>query len=115
MFSHQQSCNEQKANDQAAVQVMISSEDDLLTMPPERVNATLVAFNEGRTLEEAQRLASEFLEVLGYVRAAFIYSATMADDGRLSDSNVMQNVLSDESVQIHISPAALDQALVTSV
>jgi hypothetical protein len=80
MFSHQQSCNEQKAHDQVVAQAMISLEDDLLTMPPERVNATLVAFNEGHPLDEAQRLANEFLGVLGSVRAAFIYSATMADE-----------------------------------
>jgi hypothetical protein len=80
MFSHQQARNEQRAHDQVVVQAMISIEDDLLTMPPERVNATLVAFNRGHTLEEAQRLANEFLGVLGSVRAAFIYSATMADE-----------------------------------
>lgn len=114
MSLYQRLCNEQKAYDQVVIQGMISREDNLLTMPAERVNATLVAFNEGRTLEEAQRLAEEFLGVLGYIRAAFIYATAVADDGGLSD-NTMQSILSDESISIHVSPAALDQALVTSV
>ena len=78
-------------------------------MPPERVNAILRAFNEGRTLEEAARLANEFLGMLGYIRAACIYSATAADDDGLSDT-ATQNVLSDESIPINLPPAALGQA-----
>lgn len=111
MSLHQQPCNEQKARDQAVVQDMISREGDLLTMPPERVNAILVAFNEGRTLEEAARLASEFLGVLGHIRAAFIYAAVVADDDDLSDG-AKQTVLSGENTQINPPSTALGQALV---
>jgi hypothetical protein len=74
MALHQQPCNGQKAHDRVVIQEMILREDDLLTMPPERVNAILVTFNEGHTLEEAARLSNEFLGMLGQIRAAFIYS-----------------------------------------
>jgi hypothetical protein len=108
---HQQSCNGQEACDRVVVLDLIPWEE-LLTMPPERVNAILRAFNEGRTLEEAARLANEFLGMLGYIRAACIYSATAADDGGLSDT-ATQNALSDESIQINLPLTALGQALVT--
>jgi hypothetical protein len=108
---HQQSCNGPEACDRVVVLDLIPREE-LLTMLPERVNAILWAFNEGRTLEEAARLANEFLGMLGYIRAACIYSATAADDGDLSDT-ATQNVLSDESIQINLPLAALGQALVT--
>jgi hypothetical protein len=73
MSLHQQSCNEQEARDRVVVLDLIPREE-LLTMPPERVNAILQTFNEGRTLEEAAQLANEFLGMLGHIRAAFIYS-----------------------------------------
>lgn len=111
MALHQQSCNGQEAHDRVVVLDLIPREE-LLTMPPERVNAILQAFNEGRTLEEAARLADEFLGMLGCIRAGFIYFTTAADDGGLSDG-ATQNVLSDESIQINLPPAALGQALVT--
>ena len=111
MSLHQQSCNGQEARDRVVVLELIPREE-FLTMPPERVNAILQAFNEGRTLEEAARLADEFLGMLGYIRAAFIYSTTAADDGGLSD-NATQTVLIDESIQINLPPAALGQALVS--
>jgi hypothetical protein len=86
--------------------------EELLTMPPERVNAVLQAFNEGHTLEEAARLANAFLGMLGQIRAAFIYSTTVTDDGGLSNS-ATQNVQRDESIQINLSLVALGQTLVT--
>jgi hypothetical protein len=109
---HQQSCNGQEACDRVVVLDLIPWEE-LLTMPPERVNAILRAFNEGRTLEEAARLANEFLGMLGYIRAACIYSATAADDDGLSDTATQNNVLSDKSIQINLLLMALGQALVT--
>jgi len=81
--------HEQKAHDRAVVQEMISLEDDLLTMPPERVNAILVALNGGRTLEEAARLANEFLGMLGYIRSVFIYATTVTCDSSLSPGQAL--------------------------
>jgi hypothetical protein len=104
MSVYQRLCNGQKAYDQVVIQGMISREDNLLTMPAERVNAILVAFNEGRTLEEAQRLAEEFLGVLGSVRAAFIYSATMADEGRLTDKTAYTVQINQPERSLEILP-----------
>ena len=86
MALHQQPCNGQKAHDRVVIQEMILREDDLLTMPPEGVNAILVTLNEGRTLEEAARLSNEFLGMLGQIRSAFIYSTTVTDDGGLREA-----------------------------
>ena len=85
MSLHQQSCNRQEVRDRVVVQEMISREE-FLTMPPERVNAILVTFNEGHTLEEAARLSNEFLGMLGQIRSAFIYSTTVTDDGGLREA-----------------------------
>ena len=86
MSLHQQPCNGQKAHDRAVFLELIPREE-FLTMPPERVNAILQAFNEGRTLEEAARLANEFLGILGHIRSAFIfYSTTVTDDGGLREA-----------------------------
>ena len=74
MSLHQQSCNGQEARDRVVLDLI--PREELLTMPPERVNAILQTFNEGRTLEEAAQLANEFLGMLGCIRAAFIYSTS---------------------------------------
>jgi len=111
MSLHQQACNSRQARDRVVVLELISPEE-FLTMPPERVNAILQAFNEGRTLEEAARLANAFLGMLGYIRTAFIYSTTVTDDGGLSNS-ATQKVQRDESIQTNLSLVALGQTLVT--